>query len=41
MPQPKAKPIQSMIHIFPPTLGQAVNLYRSTHAVDWKDWDEQ
>ena len=27
--------------IFSPTLGQAVNLYRSTHAVDWKDWDEQ
>ena len=26
--------------IFSPTLGQAVNLYRSTHAVDWKDWDE-
>lgn len=28
------------IHIFSPTLGQAVNRYRSTHAVDWKDWVE-
>jgi MFS superfamily sulfate permease-like transporter len=27
-------------HIFSPTLGQAVNVYRSTHAVNWKDWDE-
>jgi len=26
--------------IFSPTLGHAVNLYRTTHVVDWKDWDE-
>jgi len=26
--------------IFSPTVGSAVNLYRATHAVDWKDWDE-
>jgi len=25
---------------FAPTVGSAVNLYRSRHAVDWKDWDE-
>lgn len=23
-----------------PTVGAAVNRYRATHAVDWKDWDE-
>ena len=23
-----------------PTLGRAVNVYRETHVVDWKDWDE-
>lgn len=22
------------------TLGQTVNLYRATHVVDWKGWDE-
>jgi MFS superfamily sulfate permease-like transporter len=26
--------------VFAPTVGNAVNLYRATHAVDWKDWDE-
>jgi high affinity sulfate transporter 1 len=26
--------------IFAPTVGNAVNLYRTSHAVDWKDWDE-
>jgi len=26
--------------IFAPTVGNAVNLYRISHAVDWKDWDE-
>lgn len=26
--------------IFAPTVGSAVNLYRTTHSVDWKDWDE-
>jgi high affinity sulfate transporter 1 len=26
--------------IFAPTVGNAVNLYRATHTVDWKDWDE-
>ena len=26
--------------IFSPTVGNAVNRYRSTHTVDWKDWDE-
>ena len=26
--------------IFSPTVGSAVNLYRTSHAVDWKDWDE-
>jgi high affinity sulfate transporter 1 len=26
--------------IFSPTVGSAVNLYRATHQVDWKDWDE-
>ena len=26
--------------IFSPTVGSAVNLYRATHHVDWKDWDE-
>ena len=26
---------------FKPTVGQAVNVYRSQHEVDWKDWDEQ
>jgi MFS superfamily sulfate permease-like transporter len=26
--------------IFAPTVGNAVNLYRATHQVDWKDWDE-
>ena len=26
--------------IFAPTVGNAVNLYRTTHSVDWKDWDE-
>jgi high affinity sulfate transporter 1 len=25
---------------FSPTVGRAVNVYRSLHAVDWKDWDE-
>jgi len=25
---------------FSPTVGSAVNRYRSQHAVDWKDWDE-
>ncbi len=25
---------------FHPTLGNAVNVYRRTHAVRWKDWDE-
>lgn len=25
---------------FLPTVGRAVNVYRETHAVDWKDWDE-
>ncbi len=25
---------------FHPTLGNAVNVYREKHAVDWKDWDE-
>lgn len=27
--------------IFSPTVGHAVNLYRTRHAVDWKDWDEE
>jgi MFS superfamily sulfate permease-like transporter len=26
--------------IFSPTVGSAVNLYRTNNAVDWKDWDE-
>ena len=26
--------------IFSPTVGSAVNLYRTTNEVDWKDWDE-
>ena len=26
--------------VFAPTVGNAVNIYRATHAVDWKDWDE-
>ncbi len=26
--------------IFAPTVGSAVNDYRDTYAVDWKDWDE-
>ncbi len=26
--------------IFAPTVGRAVNLYRETHHVAWKDWDE-
>ena len=26
--------------VFAPTVGSAVNLYRASHAVDWKDWDE-
>lgn len=26
--------------IFAPTVGNAVNRYRTSHAVDWKDWDE-
>ncbi len=26
--------------IFAPTVGNAVNLYRTHHAVDWQDWDE-
>lgn len=26
--------------IFSPTIGSAVNLYRNTYQVDWKDWDE-
>ena len=26
--------------IFSPTVGRAVNLYRETHHVVWKDWDE-
>ncbi|MDI1246749.1 MAG: SulP family inorganic anion transporter [Rhodoferax sp.] len=26
--------------IFVPTVGNAVNRYRTDHAVDWKDWDE-
>jgi MFS superfamily sulfate permease-like transporter len=26
--------------IFYPTVGNAVNQYRDTHKVDWKDWDE-
>lgn len=26
--------------IFSPTVGRAVNLYRETHQVEWKDWDE-
>lgn len=25
---------------FHPTVGNAVNVYRRAHAVDWKDWDE-
>ena len=25
---------------FSPTVGAAVNLYRATHPVNWKDWDE-
>ena len=25
---------------FAPTVGSAVNLYRSRQVVDWKDWDE-
>lgn len=25
---------------FAPTVGRAVNVYRSQYAVDWKDWDE-
>jgi anti-anti-sigma regulatory factor len=25
---------------FESTVGSAVNLYRSRHQVDWKDWDE-
>ncbi|MBK7118722.1 MAG: hypothetical protein IPH64_06870 [Comamonadaceae bacterium] len=23
-----------------PTVGNAVNRYRASHEVDWKDWDE-
>ena len=26
---------------FEPTVGSAVNRYRSEHAVDWRDWDEE
>jgi len=26
--------------VFSPTVGSAVNRYRASHAVDWKDWDE-
>ena len=26
--------------IFSPTVGNAVNRYRASHEVDWKDWDE-
>ncbi len=26
---------------FKPTVGQAVNVYRSQYELDWKDWDEQ
>lgn len=26
--------------IFAPTVGSAVNIYRATHEVNWKDWDE-
>lgn len=26
--------------VFAPTVGNAVNLYRATHEVEWKDWDE-
>lgn len=26
--------------IFAPTVGNAVNRYRTSHSVDWKDWDE-
>ena len=26
--------------VFAPTVGNAVNLYRASHAVEWKDWDE-
>ena len=26
--------------IFSPTVGSAVNRYRASHEVDWKDWDE-
>ena len=27
-------------NIFAPTVGNAVNQYRETYVVDWKDWDE-
>jgi high affinity sulfate transporter 1 len=27
--------------VFAPTVGRAVNMYRSSYAVDWKDWDEK
>ena len=26
---------------FHPTVGNAVNIYRGRHTVDWKDWDER
>ncbi len=26
---------------FPPTVGNAVNVYRRRHSVNWKDWDER
>ena len=26
--------------VFAPTVGNAVNRYRASHALDWKDWDE-
>jgi len=26
--------------VFAPTVGRAVNLYRATYPVEWKDWDE-
>ena len=26
---------------FHPTVGNAVNVYRGRHPVDWKDWDER
>ncbi len=33
--------LEKMGHdIFSPTVGSAVNHYRSSYAVDWKDWDE-